>query len=39
LNVVGREGKLVVKGEEKTTETLRKSKGLGKEVEYSRFAV
>jgi hypothetical protein len=39
LDVVEREGNLVVKGEEKTTETLRKSKGLGKEVEYSRFAV
>jgi hypothetical protein len=39
LEVVGREGKLVVKGEEETTETLRKSKGLGKETEYSRFVV
>jgi hypothetical protein len=37
LDVVEREGKLVVKGEEEMTETLRKSKGLGKEAEYSRF--
>jgi hypothetical protein len=39
LDVVEREGKLVVKGEEEMTETLRKSKGLGKETEYSRFVV
>ena len=39
LDVVEREGKVVVKGEGEMTETLRKSKGLGKETEYSRFVV
>jgi hypothetical protein len=39
LDVGEREGEVVIKGEEEMTETLRKSKGLGKETEYSRFVV
>jgi hypothetical protein len=33
LDAVEREGEVVAKGEEEMTETLRKSKGLGKETE------